>query len=252
MSRTVLHIVLALASLFVASSVCRAQYNPEINAYVALHKKTGPAFTARNGVEIINTDAHEETKDGAVEYRQQSDSLGFYYKAFNWVDIAYGTLKFAFNVYNTEEIARKRITAIVRLLDAWKEDMLRYGDLPREDVEFIKIGKDLYEAVKTDVEAIILTAGNITAYISLQLPCTTFSMLQDLKILNDCLEDIQKALNIAYSRVYQYMLMRHGWRWHVAYTPVDRTELSESAIGRWCRSTRESLGRSAASRLAEQ
>ena len=251
MSRILPYLFLLLP-LFLFPAASRAQvYNPEIEAYIALHKKTGVAFDAHTLVEKVNVKAHEGNMDAAALVRQQADSLGFYYKAFNWVDLAYSSLKFAFNVSNTMSLARKRIEGIVSLLDQYRTAVLMHGAISREDREIFEIGEKLYGDIRNDVRDIEYTAGTIAGYVSLQFPCTTYSMLQQLKKLNDSLEHIQHTLNMAYNSLYRFMLMRLGWHWHSAYVPVDRVSVAEGAIGRWRNSTIESLNRSAAVGLDE-
>lgn len=233
-------IVLLAVLLTVPSLASAGGYNPEIDIYVPLHKKTGPAFTARNAVELINSELHHETAKGAKEYRESGDSLGLYYKAFNWVDLTYNTLKFGYNVYNTADIARTRISAIVALLNDYQNEVRKHG-IERDDQVILDIGRELYENVSNDVEDIWTTAAQILGFSAVKVPISTYSMLEDMHILNGSLEHIQYSLNRAWGRLYAFMLARLGWRWDFSYTPLERSAIAEGAIGRWREATQRSL-----------
>lgn len=248
----ILYMAVLLAVLLAVPSVLHAQlYNPEIEAYIALHKKTGPAFTARTTVEHANSDLHKKTAKGAQMYRETGDSLGMYYKAFNWIDIAYTSLKFGFNVYNTVDVARRRISAIISLLDDYQKEVLKHGNIEKDDQVIIDIGQQLYGSVSGDVNAILYSAGIILGFSAVKIPCTTYSLLENLHIINEALEHIQSSLNIAWGRLYMFMLARLGWRWNFSYTPLDRVSVTEGAIGRWRAATMESLNRTASSHINE-
>ena len=234
--------VLALL-LTVVKEGCAQLYNAEIEVYIPLHKRTGPSFTARNGVEVLNESFHDNTRESTKKYREVSDTLGLYYKAFNWVDIGFNSLKMAFNVYNTGEIAKKRISGIADLLRQYEQQCLLRGDIEAGDQEILDIGQDLYRDIMRDVDDIRNSAIGLLGYNIAQVPATTFSVLNSLKDMNVSLENIQKTLNGAYGRLYRFMLMRLGWRWDFAYVQIDRTGVAESAIGRWKDATRESMNR---------
>ncbi len=241
MRRIAIHIALVLPMLLLTATEGYCQLNAELIVYNALKKKTEPAFATHTVVEGLNAKAHKSTMERTQEFREASDSLGFYYKAFNWVDIAFNALRFAMNVKNTYDVANKRIDGIVSLIKVYEDECLKHGDIEADDQEIIDIGRDMYNEVKQDVNSIINTSTAIVGYIGLQFPCTTFSMLNDLKTLNNSLEHIQYSLNNAYMRLYFFMVSRTGFRWNIAYTPVDRVSIAEGAIGRWKSAAQQSL-----------
>ena len=245
MKKMLCHMVLLLLSLLAVVTDVHAQANAEIPIYNALERKTRPAFVIRNGVEVMNNEAHKSSMKSAGKFRAASDSLGFYYKAFNWVDIGFNSLRFGMNVVNTYNVAKTRMEGITRLLQQYEEECLKHGDLERGDMQIIEIGKVLYRDVRDDSEKIYYTAINVGGYVALKMPCTTYSLLADLKMLNDALEHIQQVLNRAYSRLYFFMATRTGFRWNLSYTPIDRVSVAEGAIGRWRNATQESLNRMA-------
>lgn len=238
------YITVLVLSLLMSAADCLGQ-SEEVFVYDALKDKTEPAFLAHTAVEAINSKAHKGTMEKTQAFREASDSLGFYYKAFNWVDIGFNTLRFGMNVKNTYDVAKKRINGIISLLELYEKECLAHGNIEREDQEILDIGKELYSSVESDVNDISTTAVAIAGYVTLKFPCTTFSMLNDLKSLNNSLEHIQYTLNNAYKRLYLFMVTRTGLRWNMTYTPIDRISVAEGAIGRWRAATQQSLNRMA-------
>lgn len=236
-------IMILVLLLLLTATEGYCQLNAELIVYNALKKKTEPAFITHSAIEDLNAKAHKNTMERTREFREASDSLGFYYKAFNWVDIAFNALRFAMNVKNTYDVANKRIDGIVKLIKLYEDECLKHGDIEADDQEIIDIGRDMYNEVSQDVNSIINTSTAIVGYIGLQFPCTTFSMLNDLKTLNNSLEHIQYSLNNAYMRLYYFMVTRTGFRWNIAYNPVDRVAIAEGAIGRWRSAAHESLSK---------
>lgn len=226
-------LLLSAALLLVCAESPAQIVNAEIPAYVALHKKTGPVTFTRSVVEEYNKDLHRKSSESAVEVKEASDSLGLYYQAFNWVDIVYQSLRFGYNVRNTYNVTKERIEGIARLLDEYVRDVADTRTLTSDDQEVLDIGRELYDNVKSDVESVTLSITTIIGYAGAKVPCTTYSLLTELKVINGGLDLLQKHLNRAYTRLYVALMLRKGWHWKGHYLPESRVTICEKALERW-------------------
>lgn len=224
--------------------VSQAQFlNMELPVYIELHKGSGPVTFARSAAERINEKLHSKLRDSAEEVKASSDSLGFYYKAFNWVDVIYQSLRFGYNVKNTYQVTTEKVVAINNLLEGYISDVAETRDIEADDMEIIRIGRDLFHEDSVIIAGVWPSFVKVIGFAALKQPVTTYSLLTELKKINDAMEAIQANLNKAYERLSWYILIRRGWHWRNTYVTVNRVDVAEWALKRWHDASVESMKR---------
>lgn len=229
---TIMLLIVALLFPIKAS----AQWNfdvPVVEAYINDHKQQRSLLLARSTLELSNQLLHEYSSEATVEYKKLNMDLDKYTRAFDVIDVLYQSLRTSLNVYSTYQSVSERIQDYKHLLEDYNEKVLKRNKLSLGDTLLIGINLRCIQKISDEGNHLYRSLGDLVLYATGAAACSTSDLLLVLESINAGLDNIEKHLNKSYFETWRYIQLRMGYWKESVYRSKSKSEIIESAFGRW-------------------
>lgn len=227
-------ILLTVALLFPIKASAQWGFDvPVVEAYINDHKQQRSLLLARSTLELSNQLLHEYSSEATVDYKNLNVDLDKYTRAFDVIDVLYQSLRTSLNVYSTYQSVSERIQDYKHLLEDYNEKVLKRNKLSLGDTLLIGINLRCIQKVSDEGEHLYRSLGDLVLYATGAAACSTSDLLLVLESINAGLDNIEKHLNKSYFETWRYIQLRMGYWKESVYRTKSKSEIIESAFGRW-------------------
>ena len=233
MKRNLLITVVLLALL---PGIAKAQWTFDVvsvEAYINDHKKQRSLLLARSTLEYSNQLLHQYSRKEVDGYKEVNIDLDRYTRAFDVIDVMYQSLRTVLNVKNTYTTVSDRIGDYKKLLEDFKEKILRRGRIESSDALILTINEKAIRDIAQEGEQLYKSVSDLVLYATGAAACSTSDLLMVLEAVNKSLDDIERHLNRAYIETWRYIQVRIGYWKEKIYRARTKQEIIEGAFGRW-------------------
>lgn len=233
MKRNLLITVVLLALL---PGIAKAQWTFDVvsvEAYINDHKKQRSLLLARSTLEYSNQLLHQYSRKEVDGYKEVNIDLDRYTRAFDVIDVMYQSLRTVLNVKNTYTTVSDRIGDYKKLLEDFKEKILRRGRIEPSDALILTINEKAIRDIAQEGEQLYKSVSDLVLYATGAAACSTSDLLMVLEAVNKSLDDIERHLNRAYIETWRYIQVRIGYWKEKIYRARTKQEIIEGAFGRW-------------------
>lgn len=232
-------IVLSFVTLFPLTSM--AQWGdidiPTIEAYIKDHKAQRSLLLARSTVESANRALHDLSSKSAVDYKNISNELDKYCRAFDIIDLVYKSTQTAFNVGDTYSTLKNRIGDYQSMLSDFYDKCLSRGKVVSTDTLIVSVNRRCIQNVVKDAESIWRSMTDLVLYATGAVACTVTALMEVMDDINYSLDNIRLHINKAYFDTWRYIQLRIGYWKAEVYRARTIKEITEGAFGRWVESS---------------
>jgi len=223
-----------LMILIALPSVLHAQQDiPTMEAYIKDHKSVRSMLLARSTLELSNTLLHDYSKTAAVEYKKLNVDLDKYTRAFDVIDLLYKSLRTSMNAYDTYNTVSTRIRDYKKLLEDYNEKVLKRGKYSLADTLIISVNYRMIDNIYKEGQNLYRSLSDLVLYATGAAACSTADLMMVMNSINYSLDNIERYLNRAYFKTWQYVQLRMGYWKESIYHSKTRQEILEGAFGRW-------------------
>ena len=223
-----------LMILIALPSVLHAQQDiPTMEAYIKDHKSVRSMLLARSTLELSNTLLHDYSKTVAVEYKELNADLDKYTRAFDVIDLLYKSLRTSMNAYDTYNTVSTRIRDYKKLLEDYNEKVLKRGKYSLADTLIISVNYRMIDNIYKEGQNLYRSLSDLVLYATGAAACSTADLMMVMNSINYSLDNIERYLNRAYFKTWQYVQLRMGYWKESIYHSKTRQEILEGAFGRW-------------------
>lgn len=223
-----------LMILIALPSVLHAQQDiPTMEAYIKDHKSVRSMLLARSTLELSNTLLHDYSKTAAVEYKKLNVDLDKYARAFDVIDLLYKSLRTSMNAYDTYNTVSTRIRDYKKLLEDYNEKVLKRGKYSLADTLIISVNYRMIDNIYKEGQNLYRSLSDLVLYATGAAACSTADLMMVMNSINYSLDNIERYLNRAYFKTWQYVQLRMGYWKESIYHSKTRQEILEGAFGRW-------------------
>ena len=223
-----------LMILIALPSVLHAQQDiPTMEAYIKDHKSVRSMLLARSTLELSNTLLHDYSKTVAVEYKELNVDLDKYTRAFDVIDLLYKSLRTSMNAYDTYNTVSTRIRDYKKLLEDYNEKVLKRGKYSLADTLIISVNYRMIDNIYKEGQNLYRSLSDLVLYATGAAACSTADLMMVMNSINYSLDNIERYLNRAYFKTWQYVQLRMGYWKESIYHSKTRQEILEGAFGRW-------------------
>jgi hypothetical protein len=228
MKQFLLMILIALPSMLHAQ-----QDIPTMEAYIKDHKSVRSMLLARSTLELSNTLLHDYSKTAAVEYKKLNVDLDKYTRAFDVIDLLYKSLRTSMNAYDTYNTVSTRIRDYKKLLEDYNEKVMKRGKYSLADTLIISVNYRMIDNIYKEGQNLYRSLSDLVLYATGAAACSTADLMMVMNSINYSLDNIERYLNRAYFKTWQYVQLRMGYWKESIYHSKTRQEILEGAFGRW-------------------
>lgn len=241
MDRLSFRLSLAIIAVLLSVTDVSAQWNfdvTSIEAYIQDHKDERSMLLARSTLEASNKLLHELVSEEADDYRAVNIDLNRYTRAFDIIDLLYGSLQTVINVKTTYENVRDRLDGFRTMLDKYNARILERDRIESADTALLHIMERGITAISYDVTALYRSFSDLVLYASGAAACSTADLMKVVGSINGCLDTIEKHVNRTYYEAWRFIELRTGYWKRSVYRSKTKREMAESAIERWLERSR--------------
>lgn len=228
MKQFLLMILIALPSMLHAQ-----QDIPTMEAYIKDHKSVRSMLLARSTLELSNTLLHDYSKTAAVEYKELNVDLDKYTRAFDVIDLLYKSLRTSMNAYDTYNTVSTRIRDYKKLLEDYNEKVMKRGKYSLADTLIISVNYLMIDNIYKEGQNLYRSLSDLVLYATGAAACSTADLMMVMNSINYSLDNIERYLNRAYFKTWQYVQLRMGYWKESIYHSKTRQEILGGAFGRW-------------------
>lgn len=240
MRKVTCRLVLAVMALLGVTDVS-AQWNfdvTSIEAYIQDHKDERSMLLARSTLEASNKLLHELVSEEADDYRAVNIELNRYTRAFDIIDLLYGSLQTVLNVRTAYETVKERLEGFQVMLDRYNERIVERGRIESADTALLHILDRGITAISYDVTALYRSFSDLVIYATGAAACSTADLMKVVGSINSSLDTIEKHVNRTYYEAWRFIELRTGYWKRSVYRSKTTREIAESAIERWLERSR--------------
>ena len=224
--------------VFLAFSVLPslAQWNFDVLTTEALiydHKHQRSLLIARSVLESANKSLHKTSMLTNKEYKDINVELDKYSRAFDYIDLVYGTLCTGFNVYNTVTTVRGKISKCKEVMDEYSERIISKYNFETADTIILTTSYRAISDVADECQNLYRLVLLIGGYSSGAVSCTISDLQLMISSINQSLDRIREIINRAYFKMWQYMKARMRYWKPVLWNSKNLRQLAEEAFDRW-------------------
>lgn len=210
-----------------------------IEAMIASHKAFRTALDVRLIAELALLDAHKTTARRVEDYKNVNDSLDKYQRSF---DLLYTILQgsaTAIKTVSTVNRSKSNIEGMLNLLNYYRGNFLMKLNVQVSDTVLITTCNNCINQTRDAVNELWKSYVQIGGYLSGATECKTANLLDTFESMNESLDDLDRALSSAYSRLWYYMLIRCHYYKPEIFASINVRDIVDGAFGTWMRSARE-------------
>jgi len=237
------------------------------------HRTTQTGLYASSLAETANTVLHKKSKDATEDWKNISDALDKYTRAFEILDAIINGGALVFNIKATADNVSDKTVKIIDLMNDYKDlvnrrlkdnveavnnggkvwnkaknayEIYKSGSfaITKEDTIIYSVPIQTAKAIKSECHEIYESAGKLVLYATGKMACKTPEITAIFASLNGSLDYINKKVDRCYLTLWKYIIIRqHSWS-PALLRNVSRKDLLNSSFSKWKASAIQAAGKS--------
>lgn len=228
---------LFIGLLCFVAQVTKAQTDPaSLEMMISNHKDVREVLEARNIAELVVYNYHKKVKKSVKEYRNESDTLDAYRRAFDVIDLLLKGTATAFHTVNSYQRIKSNLSGYWKLIDTYNDEILSKLDIwPTDSILFTTtkstietVTKESKELYKSYSDFFLVVGGEYAIKES-----STRDMMVCLDDINAHMDRIDQCISEAYLKLWGYMTVRLGFWKKDIFRAKSMKQIADGCYGRW-------------------